>query len=59
MNDQGIRFVFTDTITISAGTDGPRLTVHTDVINRSSSLFLKAALSNDWKEAREKNIVLQ
>ncbi|KAM0699194.1 hypothetical protein Q7P36_001241 [Cladosporium allicinum] len=56
---QSDRFVFTETITISAGIDGPRLTVHTDVIARSSSPFLKAALSNDWKEAREKNIVLQ
>jgi hypothetical protein len=59
MTDQEVRFVFTETITISAGIDGPRLTVHTDVIARPSSPFLKAALSNDWKEAREKNIVLQ
>lgn len=39
-------------------TGGRRLTVHTDVITRSSSPFLKAALSNGWKEAQEKDIVL-
>jgi hypothetical protein len=39
-------------------TGGPRLTVHADVIARSSSPFLNAALSNGWKEAQEKNIVL-
>jgi len=45
-------------MTISAGDDGPRLTVHTNVIKTSSSPYLKAALSRDWKEALEKNIVL-
>jgi hypothetical protein len=58
MTDYWDRLNFTDTITISAGADGPRLTVHTDVVHRSSSPFLKAALSNGWKEAQEKNIVL-
>ena len=45
-------------MTISAGDNGPRLIVHTQVINTSSSHFLKAVLSNNWKEALEKNIVL-
>lgn len=46
MTDQERRFDFTDTLTISAGEDGNRHTIHTNFITASSSQVLKAALSH-------------
>ena len=51
------RFDLTDTMTISDGDHGKRFIVHTSLVTRSSSDFLKAALSHDPRRvARARNI---
>lgn len=58
MADQRRRLDYKETIIICVGPELEEFTVHKSVATKSSE-FIRAALSNDWKEAKEKRVTIE